>query len=97
MILNANQFPEGSSFAYKKCFYTVQYQAWWDNDGIENPKVQPYVNRAIDWLEVCRNYEIPATYGAFISFKDDSIPTRVYFQESYDRLKEIKEAYSQRS
>lgn len=92
---NANQFPEGSSFAYKKCFYTVQYQAWWDNDGIENPKVQPYVNRAIDWLEVCRNYEIPATYGAFISFKDDSIPTRVYFQESYDRLKEIKEAYSQ--
>lgn len=92
---NANQFPEGSSFAYKKCFYTVQYQAWWDNDGIENPKVQPYVNRAIDWLKVCRNYEIPATYGAFISFKDDSIPTRVYFQESYDRLKEIKEVYSQ--
>lgn len=89
----AHQFPQGSSFAYKKCFYTVQYQAWWDNDGIENPKVQPYVNRAIDWLEVCRNYEIPATYGAFISFKDDSIPTRVYFQESYDRLKEIKEAY----
>lgn len=91
---NANQFPEGSSFAYKKCFYTIQYQAWWDNDGIENPKVQPYVNRAIDWLEVCRNYEIPATYGAFISFKDDSIPTHVYFQESYDRLKEIKETYS---
>jgi len=91
---NANQFPEGSSFAYKKCFYTIQYQAWWDNDGIENPEVQPYVNRAIDWLEVCRNYEIPATYGAFISFKDDSIPTKVYFQESYDRLKEIKEVYS---
>ena len=92
---NANQFPQGSCFAYKKCFYTVQYQAWWNNDGKENPKVQPYVNRAIDWLEVCRNYEIPATYGAFISFKDDSIPTRVYFQESYDRLKEIKETYSQ--
>jgi hypothetical protein len=86
----ANQFPEGSSFAYKKCFYTVQYQAWWDN----NRKVQPYVNRAMDWLEVCRNYEIPATYGAFISFKDDSIPTRVYFQENYDRLKEIKKDYS---
>lgn len=90
----ANQFPEGSSFAYKKCFYTIQYQAWWDNDGIENPKVQPYVNRAMDWLEICRNYEIPATYGAFISFKDDSIPTRVYFQENYDRLKEIKKDYS---
>lgn len=91
---SANQFPEGSSFPYKKCFYTIQYQAWWDNDGIENPEVQPYVNRAIDWLEVCRNYEIPLTYGAFISFKDDSIPTSVYFQESYDRLKEIKETYS---
>ncbi len=91
---NVNQFPKGSSFAYKKCFYTIQYQAWWDNDGIENPKVQPYVNRAIDWLTICRNYEIAATYGAFISFKDDSIPTHVYFQESYDRLKEIKDAHS---
>lgn len=90
---NANQFPQGSSFAFKKCFYTVQYQAWWDNDGRENPKVQPYVNRALDWLEACRDYEIPATYGAFISFKDSSIPTRVYFQESYDQLKEIKETY----
>ncbi len=90
---NANQFPEGSSFAYKKCFYTVQYQAWWNNDGRENPKVQPYVNRALDWLEACRDYEIPATYGAFISFKDSSIPTRIYFQESYDQLKEIKETY----
>jgi len=92
---NASQYPQGSSFAYKKCYYTVQYQAWWDNDGVENPKVQPYVNRALDWLEVCRNYEIPATYGAFISFKDESIPTRVYFQESYDKLKEIKETYCQ--
>lgn len=91
---DANQFPLGSSFAYKKCCYTVQYQAWWNNDGTDNPKVQPYVNRAMDWLEVCRDYEIPATYGSFISFKDDSIPTRVYFQESYDRLKEIKQAYS---
>lgn len=91
----AHQFPQGSSFAYKKCFYTIQYQAWWDNDGVENPKVQPYVNRALDWLEACRNYDIPATYGAFISFKDDSIPTSVYFQESYEKLKEIKETYSQ--
>ncbi|MGZ3873075.1 MAG: FAD-binding protein [Mucilaginibacter sp.] len=90
-----NEYPRGSSFPYKKCYYTVQYQAWWDNDGIKNPLVQPYVNRAIDWLEECRNYDIPGTYGAFISFKDDSIPTRVYFQESYDRLKEIKKSYSQ--
>ncbi|RQO69417.1 hypothetical protein DBR43_15140 [Pedobacter sp. KBW06] len=89
----ANEFPQGSAFPYKKCYYTIQYQVWWDNEGV-NPKVQPYVNRALDWLERCRDYEIPATYGAFISFKDDSIPTQVYFQESYDRLKEIKAAYS---
>lgn len=90
---NANEFPKGSAFPYKKCYYTVQYQLWWNDKGI-NPKVQPYVNRGIDWLERCRDYEIPGTYGAFISFKDDSIPTRVYFQDSYDRLKEIKIAYS---
>lgn len=90
-----NEYPQGSAFPYKKCYYTVQYQAWWDNDGIKNPLVQPYVNRAIDWLEVCRSYDIPGTYGAFISFKDDSIPTRIYFQDSYDRLKEIKQSYSQ--
>lgn len=90
----ANEFPKGSSFPYKKCYYTIQYQVWWDNDYIVKPKVQPYVNRAIDWLEICRNYNIPGTYGAFISFKDDSIPTQVYFQESYDQLKKIKEDYS---
>ncbi len=90
-----NEFPNGSAFPYKRCFYTVQYQAWWDSTKDKNPLVQPYVNRAMDWLEVCRNKEIPATYGAFISFKDDSIPTRVYFQESYEKLKGIKETYSQ--
>ncbi|KAA5532476.1 FAD-dependent oxidoreductase [Taibaiella lutea] len=90
-----NEYPMGSAFPYKKCYYTVQYQAWWENDGVVNPLVQPYVNRAMDWLEVCRNYDIPGTYGAFISFKDDSVPTRVYFQESYDHLKEIKETYCQ--
>lgn len=90
----ANEFPQGSSFPYKKCYYTIQYQAWWDNDNKINPLVQPYVNRALDWLEVCRNYDIPGTYGAFISFKDSSIPTHTYFQESYDHLKDIKKAYS---
>jgi len=89
----ANEYPQGSAMPYKQCYYTVQYQAWWDNDGVKNMAVQPYVNRAMDWLEVCRNYDIPGTYGAFISFKDDSIPTRVYFQESYEHLKEIKETY----
>lgn len=90
-----NAYPQGSSFPYKKCYYTIQYQAWWNNGGIVKPLVQPYVNRAMDWLEVCRNEEIPGTYGAFISFKDDSIPTAVYFQDSYDHLKEIKESYCQ--
>ncbi|HVW98191.1 MAG TPA: FAD-binding protein [Mucilaginibacter sp.] len=90
----ANEFPQGSSFPYKNCYYTIQYQAWWNNNNVDNPLVQPYVNRGLDWLEVCRNYDIPGTYGAFISFKDASIPTRVYFQESYDRLKKIKESYS---
>lgn len=89
-----NTFPQGSSFPYKKCNYTIQYQVWWNNDGVDNPLVQPYVNRALDWLEACRDYDIPATYGAFISFKDDSIPTKVYFQDSYDRLIQIKESYS---
>ncbi|HEY8931407.1 MAG TPA: BBE domain-containing protein [Mucilaginibacter sp.] len=61
---------------------------------LENPLVQPFVNRAMDWLTACRDDDIPGTYGAFISFKDDSIPTRVYFQDSYNRLKKIKEAYA---
>lgn len=91
----ANVYPQGSAMPYKQCYYTIQYQAWWNNNGIINPAVQPYVNRAMDWLEVCRNYDIPGTYGSFISFKDDSVPTRVYFQDSYDHLKEIKEKYVQ--
>ncbi|HCQ15610.1 MAG TPA: FAD-binding protein, partial [Cryomorphaceae bacterium] len=50
-------------------------------------------NRALDWMEVARDYDIPNTSGAFISFKDSSIPTRTYFAQNYDKLVEIKENF----
>ena len=48
-------------------------------------------NRALDWMEVARDYNIPNTSGAFISFKDSSIPTKTYFAQNYDELVRIKE------
>ncbi|CAM1372860.1 FAD-dependent oxidoreductase [Tenacibaculum xiamenense] len=54
-----------------------------------------YTNRALDWIEVCRDFDIPNTSGAFISFKDSSIPTKTYFADSYDKLIKIKENYSE--
>ncbi len=101
----------GSSFPYKDRLFTLQYQAWWDEfldvdglmtlhpseavvHGIEN---RQYINRTEDWIERCRNYDIPHTSGAFISFKDASVTTADYFSCSYEGLKEVKERYSQDS
>ncbi|GFD76075.1 hypothetical protein KUL113_54950 [Tenacibaculum sp. KUL113] len=53
-----------------------------------------YTNRALDWIEVCRDFDIPNTSGAFISFKDSSIPTKTYFAQNYNELIRIKEQYS---
>lgn len=95
--------PDGegqtSSFPYKDRPFTIQYQTWWNEkkaekkEGENNP-VYNYVNRALDWMEVCRDYDIPNTSGAFISFKDDSVTTRKYFDTSYEDLVKIKRTAS---
>lgn len=93
-------FPAGSAFPYKKRPFTIQYQAWWDEPsttGIKNGtyiNVHNYSNRAEDWIEECRSFDFPQTSGSFISFKDDAVPTRNYFMESYDQLINIKENFS---
>jgi len=98
----------GSSFPYKNRPFTIQYQAWWDQfldrddntcltdeqqskEMIQNRR---FVNRAEDWMEDSRDYKIPHTGGAFISFKDASIPTSTYFSTSYEELMNIKLKYS---
>lgn len=88
-----------SAFPYKDKQYTIQYQTWW-NESLERKEegqdnfVYDRINRALDWMQVCRDFNIPNTSGAFISFKDSSIPTETYFGSSYERLKEIKRKYS---
>jgi hypothetical protein len=87
------------AFPYRDRLYTIQYQTWWNTEKVykelyQDSPVYDYINRAMDWIETSRNYVIPGTSGAFISFKDSAIPTRVYFDKSYDRLKQIKEEFS---
>lgn len=88
-----------SAFPYKDCAYTIQYQTWWNTEliqkeqGQENP-VYNRTNRALDWMQVCRDYEIDNTSGAFISFKDASIPTKTYFGDNYEALIKVKKTYS---
>ena len=88
--------PDGNSaFPYKDKLYTIQYQTWWNTKKKyrikgQNSNVYDNTNRALDWMEVSRDFDIPNTSGAFISFKDSSIPTKVYFDKSYERLKKIK-------
>jgi len=62
-------------------------------DPIEGP-VYTRTNKALDWMEVVREYPIPNTSGAFISFKDSSIPTKTYFQQNYERLQKAKIKFS---
>ncbi|MBD1581523.1 FAD-binding oxidoreductase [Pseudoalteromonas sp. S16_S37] len=88
----------GVSFPYRDALYTIQYQTWWNEsikDKLEQQNNSVYVdtNRAMDWISASRNAQIEGTYGAFISFKDASIPTPVYFQQNYQRLVDIKKAY----
>ncbi|CAL2077963.1 FAD-dependent oxidoreductase [Tenacibaculum sp. 190524A02b] len=88
-----------SAFPYKDKLYTIQYQCWWNEIEFQKQEFQDNfvydrTNRALDWIEVSRDYDIPNTSGAFISFKDSSIPTKTYFDKSYHRLIEIKENYS---
>ena len=89
-----------SAFPYKDKLYTIQYQCWWnEKEELKNEFQDNFVydrtNRALDWIEASRDFDIPNTSGAFISFKDSSIPTKTYFDKSYERLKEIKETYSE--
>ncbi len=89
-----------SAFPYKDRLYTIQYQTWWNEKGKQkikgdNNKVYNRVNRALDWMEVCRDFDIPNTSGSFISFKDSSVPTKTYFDTSYNDLVKAKENHSE--
>jgi len=88
-----------SAFPYKDKLYTIQYQSWWNTKWYQkikeqNNKVNTRYNRALDWMEVARDFDIPNTSGAFISFKDSSIPNKTYFAQNYERLMSIKENFS---
>lgn len=86
------------AFPYRDCLYTIQYQTWWNEkiqkkiEQQDNP-VYVDVNRAMDWIDTSRENVIEGTHGAFISFKDPAIPTKVYFDESYDRLVNVKKTF----
>jgi len=94
-----NDEKTGSAFPYSDKLYTIQYQTWWNTELEEKEKLQDNTvytrtNRALDWMEVARDFDIPHTSGAFISFKDDSIPTKTYFAQNYERLIDVKKEYS---
>lgn len=97
------------AFPFQESAFTIQYQTWWDMptqsetdckckmDKNTIEKVIPtrfYSNRALDWMEVCRDYIINETNGSFISFKDASVPTKNYFVDNYEKLIGIKLDYS---
>lgn len=89
-----------SAFPYKDKQYTIQYQTWWNEDlslkeELQDNPVYVHTNRALDWMQVSRDFDIPNTSGAFISFKDSSIPTKTYFAESYEELVRIKKEHSE--
>lgn len=94
-----NPAGANSSFPYKDKLYTIQYQTWWNTELYQKLQGQKNLvndryNRALDWMEVARDYDIPNTTGAFISFKDSSIPTKTYFAQNYERLMWVKENFS---
>jgi len=98
------------AFPFQSRPFTIQYQTWWDMPTenktdckckMDEPtlaKVVPtrfYSNRALDWMEECRDFRINETDGSFISFKDASVPTKNYFVKNYNKLIAIKLDYSE--
>ncbi|CAL2104514.1 FAD-binding oxidoreductase [Tenacibaculum sp. 190130A14a] len=80
--LDANMDPEMKKYIEEKI------------KNFQDNTLYDYTNRALDWIEVCRDFDIPNTSGAFISFKDSSIPTKTYFAQNYEELIRVKEKYS---
>ncbi|MCJ8291037.1 MAG: FAD-dependent oxidoreductase [Crocinitomicaceae bacterium] len=67
-----------------------------ETGGIEEKRVnRKFSNRVQDWIETCRDFDIPHTGGAFISFKDSSIPTERYFSQNYQDLIDVKVDHSE--
>ena len=97
-----NPQTDNCAFPYKDRLYMPRDQVWWNtpNEKIEYdaPSQDKYVyenvNRGLDWIHAARTFHIPNTSGAFISFKDRSIPTSVYFDKNYEKLKHIKKEHS---
>lgn len=86
------------AFPYRQCQYTIQYQTWWNENikkQIEQQDNLVYVdvNRAMDWIDTGRSATIDGTHGSFISFKDSSVPTEIYFGDSYEQLVKVKMTY----
>ncbi|UXM83666.1 BBE domain-containing protein [Shewanella seohaensis] len=89
-----------SAFPYKEQAYIIQYQAWWNSELQEQALMQvnsvyPRVNKALDWIDTCRDACIANSAGAFISFKDNTIPTARYFGQNYQMLQQVKASYCQ--
>lgn len=89
-----------SAFPYKEQAYIIQYQAWWNSELQEQALMQvnsvyPRVNKALDWIDTCRDASIANSSGAFISFKDNTIPTARYFGQNYQMLQQVKASYCQ--
>ncbi len=98
----ANRTPGNTrcAFPYPDKLYTIQYQAWWNEtnqlkEEEQDNLVYNRINQAMDWIESSRNVDIPNTSGAFISFKDSSIPNDTYFAKSYQSLMQIKCNFSE--
>jgi hypothetical protein len=98
--VNEGIIADNSAFPYKDKKFIIQYQTWWNlelaqKEELQDNAVYTRTNRALDWMEASRDFVIPNTDGAFISFKDNSIPTETYFAQNYDKLKRIKKNFSE--
>jgi FAD binding domain len=101
----------GSAFPYPDRLFTLQFQSWWDQyrkpdggllDGVTEQQARQisvdnrlWANHAENWIEACRNADIPHSGNAFISFKDDAVRTDMYFDQSYQPLIKVKTEHSE--
>ena len=81
----ASDEPLASAYAFRDRSVLLQYQAWWQGQGLDKT--------CIDWIKNFRNTMAPYTRGAFINFVDRDIPLVDYYNGKLPLLVQVKQQW----
>lgn len=78
---------DATAFPHRAAQFSLQYQAYWDDDGVEKEH--------LDWVNAFRKDMLPHTRGAYVNYPDVDVEDfgQMYYGENYRRLQAVKARY----